>query len=240
MAKRSSHFRTASPRIPRATRCRLPRRVALSGWQHRAARARYRSARMRRTRSSSRTARLAVHCGWWPARPLGPQGSLLHQRHLLDGARSRRRRSMPAPGSAWFRRAPVERGRAAAGGLAAGLNRLRSRLGPVLELSSPRRSVVVAGDHPGEKRHGEGSSRGRGARSVPPPDRPVRSAELRRHLRELAESELFGHERGSFTGAITTRRARSPRRRRNAFPRRDRDLPTPLQVKLLRALEAGE
>src|SRR5467141_115513 len=59
--------------------------------------------------------------------------------------------------------------------------------------------------------------------------------------RELAESELFGHERGSFTGAITS----AP----GAFAAADGgtllldeigDLPTPLQVKLLRALEAGE
>src|SRR5437667_3233476 len=59
--------------------------------------------------------------------------------------------------------------------------------------------------------------------------------------RELAESELFGHERGSFTGAITS----AP----GAFAAADGgtlfldeigDLPAPLQVKLLRALEAGE
>jgi len=58
---------------------------------------------------------------------------------------------------------------------------------------------------------------------------------------ELAEAELFGHERGSFTGAITS----AP----GAFGAADGgtlfldeigDLPLPLQVKLLRALEAGE
>ena len=59
--------------------------------------------------------------------------------------------------------------------------------------------------------------------------------------RELAESELFGHEKGSFTGAITS----AP----GAFCAADGgtlfldeigDLPLALQVKLLRALEAGE
>jgi DNA-binding NtrC family response regulator len=59
--------------------------------------------------------------------------------------------------------------------------------------------------------------------------------------RELAEAELFGHERGSFTGAI----ASAP----GAFGAADGgtlfldeigDLPPDLQVKLLRALEAGE
>ena len=58
---------------------------------------------------------------------------------------------------------------------------------------------------------------------------------------ELAEAELFGHERGAFTGAVGS----SP----GAFGAADRgtlfldeigDLPLPLQVKLLRALEAGE
>jgi DNA-binding NtrC family response regulator len=59
--------------------------------------------------------------------------------------------------------------------------------------------------------------------------------------RELAESELFGHEKGAFTGAVTS----AP----GAFGAADRgtlfldevgDLPLLLQVKLLRALEAGE
>ena len=59
--------------------------------------------------------------------------------------------------------------------------------------------------------------------------------------RELAESELFGHEKGSFTGAVTS----AP----GAFGAADGgtlfldeigDLPLALQVKLLRALEAGE
>src|SRR5256714_4858505 len=59
--------------------------------------------------------------------------------------------------------------------------------------------------------------------------------------RELAEAELFGHEKGSFTGAVTS----AP----GAFGAADGgtlfldeigDLPLALQVKLLRALEAGE
>jgi len=58
---------------------------------------------------------------------------------------------------------------------------------------------------------------------------------------ELAEAELFGHEKGSFTGAVTS----AP----GAFGAADGgtlfldeigDLPLHLQVKLLRALEAGE
>jgi DNA-binding NtrC family response regulator len=57
----------------------------------------------------------------------------------------------------------------------------------------------------------------------------------------MAEAELFGHEKGSFTGAVTS----AP----GAFGAADTgtlfldeigDLPLGLQVKLLRALEAGE
>jgi DNA-binding NtrC family response regulator len=59
--------------------------------------------------------------------------------------------------------------------------------------------------------------------------------------RDLFESELFGHERGAFTGATA--------RRRGKFVRADGgtlfldevgEIPTELQAKLLRALESGE
>jgi DNA-binding NtrC family response regulator len=55
----------------------------------------------------------------------------------------------------------------------------------------------------------------------------------------LIESELFGHEKGSFTGAPSAGGLLRARRRRHALPRRDHRDAVELQVKLLRALESS-
>jgi len=58
---------------------------------------------------------------------------------------------------------------------------------------------------------------------------------------ELAEAELFGHERGAFTGAVASSLgAFGAANGGTLFLDEIGDLPLPLQVKLLRALEAGE
>jgi DNA-binding NtrC family response regulator len=59
--------------------------------------------------------------------------------------------------------------------------------------------------------------------------------------RELFESELFGHERGAFTGATTRRRGKFARAHGGTlFLDEVAEIPTGLQAKLLRALESGQ
>jgi DNA-binding NtrC family response regulator len=59
--------------------------------------------------------------------------------------------------------------------------------------------------------------------------------------RELFESELFGHERGAFTGATARRRGKFMRADRGTlFLDEVAEIPGDLQAKLLRALESGE
>ncbi len=57
----------------------------------------------------------------------------------------------------------------------------------------------------------------------------------------LVESELFGHERGAFTGAVSTRRGVFEQAHGGTlFIDEIGDLPLPLQAKLLRAIERSE
>ena len=58
--------------------------------------------------------------------------------------------------------------------------------------------------------------------------------------RELIESELFGHEKGAFTGAAAQRQGRSEQADRGPlFPDEIRDMPAATQTRPLRVLAAG-
>ena len=70
---------------------------------------------------------------------------------------------------------------------------------------------------------GQGGRRARDPRRRPARRRPFVVVELRALPETLLESELFGHERGAFTGAHATAPGAFERgRRRHAVPRRDR------------------
>ena len=63
---------------------------------------------------------------------------------------------------------------------------------------------------------------------------------MRGNLPNLIESELFGHERGSFTGATQLRRGYFERASGGTlFLDEITEMPIELQVKLLRVLESG-
>ena len=111
------------------------------------------------------------------------------------------------------------------------LRRLREAIARVAPIPSP---VLIVGESGSGKelvardlhRHGPGSAG---------PFVAINSAALPENL---VESELFGHERGAFTGAVSTRKgAFEAAERGTLFLDEIGELPLPAQAKLLRVLE---
>jgi DNA-binding NtrC family response regulator len=96
------------------------------------------------------------------------------------------------------------------------------------------------GLHHRRERHRQGSGGADGARPEPAPQTALPGGELRRDLAHLIESEIFGHEKGSFTGAERQHQGFFERASGGTlFLDEITEMPLELQVKLLRVLETG-
>ena len=126
----------------------------------------------------------------------------------------------------------------------------RFRLDRIVRRRAARSSAVARTSpglrrrHPGplyrRVRDRQGAGRPRPALQQPPRRQALRRRQLRRAPRQLLESELFGHEKGAFTGAVTARVGSS------SWPTAAPSSSTRsaniagLQVKLLRVLQERE
>jgi transcriptional regulator with GAF, ATPase, and Fis domain len=114
---------------------------------------------------------------------------------------------------------------------------LRDALAQVQEVAPTNSTVLLLGD--------TGTGKELFARAIhdrsPRRQRPIIRVNCAALPPTLIESELFGHERGAFTGALTMRQGRFELADRGTlFLDEIGDLPMELQAKLLRVLQEGE
>ena len=112
--------------------------------------------------------------------------------------------------------------------------RMQEVFGQVVSVASSRATVLLRGE--------SGTGKEMVARAIhmagPRADRPFITVNCAALPETLLESELFGHKRGSFTGAVDDRKGRFELASGGTiFLDEVGDIPLPTQVKLLRVLQ---
>ena len=107
------------------------------------------------------------------------------------------------------------------------------RIYELIEKVAPAKATVLLD---GRERDGQGTGRQGDPCSSPRRDRAFVAVNCAALPEKLLESELFGHERGAFTGATSARAGSSWRTAGRSCSTRSARWP-PLQAKLLRVLQ---